>query len=75
MDQLAAQSVVACIVNSRARSNNAERLSDRVAELFREHGTRAETVVVDHGSDSSPSPGGTRRAAAAPSLPPVATAR
>jgi diacylglycerol kinase family enzyme len=54
VDQLAAQSVVACIVNSRARSNNAERLSDRVAELFREHGARAETVVVDRGSELVP---------------------
>jgi len=54
VDQLAAQSVVACIVNSRARSNQADRLSDRVAELFREHGTRAETVVVGHGSDLVP---------------------
>lgn len=54
MDQLAAQSVVACIVNSRARSNNAEQLSGRVAELFREHGSRAETVVVGRGSDLVP---------------------
>ena len=54
MDQLAAQSVLACIVNKQARSNNAGTLSDHVAELFREHGVRAETVVVSHGRELTP---------------------
>ncbi len=54
MDQIATQCLVACIVNGRAGSNGAERLSLRVGELFREHGVRAETVVVEHGRDLVP---------------------
>ena len=54
MDQIVSQSVVACIVNGRAGSNGARRLSARVAELFREHGVQAETIVVDEGSDLVP---------------------
>ena len=54
MDQLAVQSVVACIVNERARSNGAAQLTERVSALFREHGAKAETIVVRHGRDLTP---------------------
>jgi YegS/Rv2252/BmrU family lipid kinase len=54
VDQIVSQSVVACIVNGRAGSNGAQRLSARVAELFREHGVQAETIVVDEGRDLVP---------------------
>ena len=43
VDQIATQSVIACIVNRRARSDTAAQLSERVAELFRAHGVKAET--------------------------------
>src|SRR4029079_5875903 len=45
------QSVLACIVNGRARSNGAAQLTERVSALFREHGAQAETIVVKHGRD------------------------
>ena len=54
MDQVASQSIVACIVNGGARSNTAAQLSDRVAALFREHGAKAETIVVNHGRELTP---------------------
>ena len=54
MDQLAAQSVVACIVNERARSNGAAQLTERVTALFRDHGAKTDTIVVRHGSDLTP---------------------
>jgi diacylglycerol kinase family enzyme len=54
VDQLAAQSVVACIVNERARSNGAAQLTDHVTALFRERGAKTETIVVRHGSGLTP---------------------
>jgi YegS/Rv2252/BmrU family lipid kinase len=54
VDQLAGQSVVACIVNERARSNGAAQLTERVTALFREHGAKAETIVVRHGRELTP---------------------
>jgi YegS/Rv2252/BmrU family lipid kinase len=54
VDQVASQSIVACIVNGSARSNAAAQLSDRVAALFREHGAKTETIVVDHGRELTP---------------------
>jgi YegS/Rv2252/BmrU family lipid kinase len=54
VDQVASQSIVACIVNGGARSNTAAQLSDRVAALFREHGARAETIVVGRGRELTP---------------------
>jgi diacylglycerol kinase family enzyme len=54
VDQIAAQSVVACIVNGRARSNNAISATERVAALFREHGAKVETVVVGNGRELTP---------------------
>ena len=38
----------------RARSNGAAQLSERVAALFREHGAKAETIVVSDGSQLTP---------------------
>jgi YegS/Rv2252/BmrU family lipid kinase len=54
VDQLAAQSIVACIVNGSARSNAAAQLTDRVIALFREHGAKAETIVVGNGGELTP---------------------
>jgi diacylglycerol kinase family enzyme len=54
VDQVAAQSIVACIVNGSARSNAAAQLTDRVTALFREHGTAAETIVVGNGRELTP---------------------
>ncbi|MEI9900084.1 MAG: diacylglycerol kinase family protein [Hyphomicrobium sp.] len=54
MEQRLEQCVVACIVNGRARSNEAERLSSRVVELFRAREARIDTVVVERGADLVP---------------------
>ena len=54
MDQVAAQSIVACIVNGSARSNAAAQLTERVIALFREHGAKAETIVVGNGRELTP---------------------
>jgi YegS/Rv2252/BmrU family lipid kinase len=54
VDQAASQSTIACIVNGSARSNAAAQLSDRVAALFREHGAKAETIVISHGRELTP---------------------
>lgn len=54
MDQRVDQCVVACIVNGRARSNEAERHAARVEALFKEQGTRVETVLVENGRELVP---------------------
>jgi diacylglycerol kinase family enzyme len=54
VDQIVKQSVIACIVNRRARSDAAAQLSDRVEELFRAHGVKAETIVIEDGSQLLP---------------------
>lgn len=54
MDRRVEQCVVACIVNGRARSNEADRLSPRVVELFGARGARVDTIVVERGSDLAP---------------------
>lgn len=51
MDRSARHDIIACIVNGRARSNAAERLSARVPELFRAQGAHADTMFVDGSSD------------------------
>ncbi len=54
MDQHVGQTVLACIVNARARSNAAAQLSSRVVELFRDRGARVETIVAKRGADLVP---------------------
>lgn len=54
MDRRVEQCVLACIVNGRAHSNEAERLSSRVVELFRAHGACVDTIVVERGGDLLP---------------------
>src|SRR5690348_1679442 len=54
MDQRVEQGVLACIVNARARSNEAKKLSSQVGELFRARGVRIDTVMVERGGDLVP---------------------
>lgn len=54
VDQLAAQTVIACIVNERAGSTDAAQLTERVSALFHEHGAQLETIVVKHGRELTP---------------------
>lgn len=54
MDRRVEQCVVACIVNGRARSNEADKLSSRVVELFSARGARVDTIVVERGGDLVP---------------------
>jgi YegS/Rv2252/BmrU family lipid kinase len=54
MDKRVEQCVLACIVNGRARSNAAKRLSSDVEEMFRARGVRIDTIVVDSGGDLVP---------------------
>jgi len=54
VDQLAAQSVVSCIVNERARSNGAAQPAERIPALFRAHGVQVETIAAHHGTELAP---------------------
>jgi diacylglycerol kinase family enzyme len=54
VDQLATQSIVACIVNERARSAEAKNAGERIKRLFAEQGANVETVVTRQGRDLIP---------------------
>ena len=54
-------------------SNGAAQLTERASALFREHGAKAETIVVRHGRDLTPIARRYAEGGCRPSSPPVAT--